>query len=609
MQKEVLNVESVTICFAGDSGDGMQLTGTQFTNTAALAGNDLASFPDFPAEIRAPAGTRAGVSGFQLQFSSVSIYTPGDEADVLVAMNPAALVASLIKIKRGGTIIVNTDKFGDRDLAKADLDSNPLEDGTLDGYEVMEVPLGTLVKTAVEDLGLKTKEVDRCKNFFALGMAYWMFERDMSFTVNWIEGKFKTPYKEANLRALHAGNAYAETVEVFQRSYEVPAAKLAPGIYRNINGTQAMAMGLTAGATLAKRQLFYGTYPITPATDTLHQLAKFKHYNVTTFQAEDEIAAVCSAIGAAWAGAIGVTGTSGPGLALKGEGIGLAIMIELPLIVLDVQRGGPSTGLPTKTEQSDLTMAYYGRNGEAPMAIISASTPSDCFEVGIEAVRIALEHMTPVMVLFDGYLANGSEPWKLPEVDDLKPIGNHAVTENNNPGGTFLPYVRDEKTLARQWAIPGTPGLEHRVGGLEKEALTGNVSYDPQNHEEMCKVRAEKVARIADFIPEQEVFGSEEGLLVLAWGSTYGAIRQAVIRANQEGKKVAHAHIRHLNPFPKNLEALCKGYEKILIPEMNLGQLSKRIRSEYYIDSTELHKVQGQPFKVSEITSAIDNLL
>jgi 2-oxoglutarate/2-oxoacid ferredoxin oxidoreductase subunit alpha len=609
MQKEVLNAESITICFAGDSGDGMQLTGTQFTNTSALAGNDLASFPDFPAEIRAPAGTRAGVSGFQLQFSSVSIYTPGDEADVLVAMNPAALVASLIKLKRGGTIIVNTDKFGDRDLAKADLKSNPLEDGTLDGYEVMEVPLGTLVKTAVEDLGLKTKEVDRCKNFFALGMAYWMFERDMSFTINWIEGKFKSPYKDANLRALHAGNAYAETVEVFQRSYEVPAAMLEPGTYRNINGTQAMAMGLTAGATLAERQLFYGTYPITPATDTLHQLAKFKHYNVTTFQAEDEIAAVCSAIGAAWAGAIGVTGTSGPGLALKGEGIGLAVMIELPLVVLDVQRGGPSTGLPTKTEQSDLTMAYYGRNGEAPMAIISASTPADCFEVGIEAVRIALEHMTPVMVLFDGYLANGSEPWKLPNVDDLKPIGNHVATKNNNPDGGFLPYVRDEKTLARQWAIPGTPGLEHRVGGLEKQALTGNVSYDPENHENMCKVRAEKVARIADFVPEQEVFGSEEGLLVLAWGSTYGAIRQAVIRANKEGKKVAHAHIRHLNPFPKNLESLCKGYEKILIPEMNLGQLSKRIRSEFFIDSTELHKVQGQPFKVSEITSAIDNLL
>jgi 2-oxoglutarate ferredoxin oxidoreductase subunit alpha len=609
MQKEVLNAESVTICFAGDSGDGMQLTGTQFTNTSALAGNDLSSFPDFPAEIRAPAGTRAGVSGFQLQFSSVSIYTPGDEADVLVAMNPAALVASLVKLKRGGTIIVNTDKFGDRDLAKADLETNPLEDGTLDGYEIMEVPLGTLVKTAVEDLGLKTKEVDRCKNFFALGMAYWMFERDMSFTMEWIKGKFKSPYKDANLRALHAGHAYAETVEVFQRSYEVPAAKLEPGIYRNINGTEALAMGLTAGATLAERQLFYGSYPITPASDTLHQLAKFKHYNVTTFQAEDEIAAVCSAIGAAWAGAIGVTGTSGPGLALKGEGIGLAVMIELPLIVLDVQRGGPSTGLPTKTEQSDLTMAYYGRNGEAPMAIISASTPADCFEVGIEAVRIALEHMTPVMVLMDGYLANGSEPWKLPNVEDLQPIKNHTVTENNNPDGGFLPYVRDEKTLARQWAIPGTPGLEHRVGGLEKQELSGNVSYDPENHEKMCLIRAEKVDRIADFIPEQEVFGSEEGLLVLGWGSTYGSIRQAVIRANDEGKKVAHAHIRYLNPFPKNLKALCEGYDQVLIPEMNLGQLSKRIRSEFFVNGVELHKVQGQPFKVSEITSAIDNLL
>jgi 2-oxoglutarate ferredoxin oxidoreductase subunit alpha len=604
-----LKAESVTICFAGDSGDGIQLTGTQFTDTSALAGNDLASFPDFPAEIRAPAGTRAGVSGFQLQFSSVDIFTPGDEADVLVAMNPAALVASMVKLKMGGTIIVNTDKFGKRDLAKADLEENPLEDGTVDGYEVIEVPLGTLVKTAVEGLGLGAKEVDRCKNFFALGMTYWMYSRDSTFTKNWIEGKFKSPYKEANLKALEAGHAFAETVEVFQRSYEVPAAKLEPGTYRNISGTAGLAMGLTAGATLADRRLFYGSYPITPASDTLHMLAKYKHYNVTTFQAEDEIAAVCSAIGAAWAGAIGVTGTSGPGLALKGEGIGLAVIIELPLIILDVQRGGPSTGLPTKTEQSDLTMAYYGRNGESPLVILSASTPADCFEVGVEAVRIALEHMTPVMVLTDGYIANGSEPWKLPELSSLKPIGNRLVTENNNPDGGFLPYVRDEKTLARPWAIPGTPGLEHRVGGLEKQALTGNVSYDPANHESMCHVRAEKVQRIADFIPEQDVFGSEEGLLVLAWGSTYGSVRQAVIRANAEGKKVAHAHVRYLNPFPKNLESLCRGYDKVLIPEMNLGQLSKRIRSEFFIDAVELHKLQGQPFKVSEITEAIDKLL
>ena len=609
MQKEVINTESVTICFAGDSGDGMQLTGTQFTNTSALAGNDLASFPDFPAEIRAPAGTRAGVSGFQLQFSSVDIFTPGDEADVLVAMNPAALVASMTKLRKGGTVIVNTDKFGERDLAKADLEENPLEDGTVEGYEVIEVPLGTLVKASVDGLGLGAKEVDRCKNFFALGMAYWMYERDSTFTRNWIEGKFKSPYKEANLKALEAGHAYAETVEVFQRSYEVPAATLEPGTYRNISGTAGMAMGLTAGANLAERRLFYGTYPITPASDTLHALAKYKHYDVTTFQAEDEIAAVCSAIGAAWAGAIGVTGTSGPGLALKGEGIGLAVMIELPLIVLDVQRGGPSTGLPTKTEQSDLTMAYYGRNGEAPMAIISASTPADCFEVGVEAVRIAMEHMTPVMVLTDGYISNGSEPWKLPDLDSLKPISNRIVTENNNPDGNFLPYTRDEKTLARPWAIPGTPGLEHRVGGLEKQDLTGNVSYDPENHENMCRVRQEKVERIADFIPEQEVYGSEDGVLVLAWGSTYGAVRQAVIKANAQGKKVGHAHVRYLNPFPKNLKELCERYDKVLIPEMNFGQLSKRIRSEFFIDAEELHKLQGQPFKVSEITEAIDKLL
>jgi 2-oxoglutarate/2-oxoacid ferredoxin oxidoreductase subunit alpha len=601
--------DRVTICFAGDSGDGMQLTGTQFTNTSALAGNDLATFPDYPAEIRAPAGTRAGVSGFQLQFSSDQIFTAGDAADVLVAMNVAALVTNVKKLKPRGTVIVNTDKLSDKDLEKADLSSNPLEDGSLDGYEVIEVELSKLTKEAVKDLGLSAKEADRCKNLFALGMTYWMYGRDHSFTKNWIKGKFKEPYSTANLKALEAGHAYAETMEIFERMVEVKSATLTPGTYRNITGTQALAIGLTTGTNLAEKNLFYGTYPITPATDTLHELAKLKNYNVTTFQAEDEIAGICSAIGASWAGSMGVTGTSGPGLALKGEALGLAVMTELPLVVVDVQRGGPSTGLPTKTEQSDLLMALYGRNGEAPMAIIAAATPADCFEVGIEAVRISLEHMTPVMLLTDGYLANGAEPWRLPDVDSLKPIGNRLTSTPNGEDGEYLPYKRDPETLARSWATPGTPGMMHRIGGLEKDELTGNVSYDPENHEKMCELRRDKVARIANHIPEQDVFGSDDGLLVLAWGSTFGAIRQAVIKANNDGKKVGHAHLRYISPFPKNLEALVKRYDKVLIPEMNLGQLSRVIKSEYLIDAISHTKIQGQPFKVAEIESAINDAI
>ncbi|MEE2750352.1 MAG: 2-oxoacid:acceptor oxidoreductase subunit alpha [Myxococcota bacterium] len=605
MSKPVEQATSATILFAGDSGDGMQLTGNQFTNTSALAGNDLATLPDFPAEIRAPAGTRAGVSGFQLQFSSQDIFTPGDEADVLVAMNPAALVASVHRLRDQGIVIINTDKFGERDLAKADLEENPLEDNTLDGFRVIEVQLSSLTKGAVDGLGLGAKEVDRCKNFFALGMTYWMFGRDPEFTENWIKGKFKDPYQAANIAALQAGINYADTVELFESSYEVPPAKLEPGTYRNINGNAALAMGMAAAAQLAKTKLFYGSYPITPASDVLHSLAKYKSYGVTTFQAEDEIAAVCSAIGASWAGAIGVTGTSGPGLALKGEALGLAMITELPLIIINVQRGGPSTGLPTKTEQSDLLMSQFGRNGESPMVILAACTPSDCFNTAIEAVRISLEYMVPVLLLTDGYIANGSEPWRLPEVDSLLPISNRKISENNNPGGNFLPYKRDPETLARPWAVPGTPGVEHRIGGLEKEEGTGNVSYDPQNHEYMCKMRAEKVARIANNLPEQEVFGPESGTLVLGWGSTYGSIRQAVRKAQSEGLDVAHAHLRHLNPFPKNLGEILSRYDKVIIPEINLGQLVKLVRMEYLIDAVSVPKIQGLPFKVQEIVDAI----
>ena len=597
-------LESVTIVFAGDSGDGMQLTGTQFTNTSALLGNDLATLPDFPAEIRAPAGTRAGVSGFQLQISSGDIYTPGDAAEVLVAMNPAALVASLPKLKPAGTILVNVDKFKDRELAKADLESNPLEDGTVDDYFVVPVPLSSLTKEAVKPFGLGAKEADRCKNFFALGLTYWLYNRDMKFTKDWISGKFKEPYREANLACLEAGWSYAETLELLTRNYDVPAARLEPGTYRNIMGNNALAMGFVAAAVKAKLPLFLGSYPITPASDILHALAKYKQYDVTTFQAEDEIAAVCAAIGASWGGAIGMTTTSGPGLALKGEAVGLAVMTELPLVVVNVQRGGPSTGLPTKTEQSDLLQAMYGRNGEAPCAIVAASTPSDCFDMAFEAVRLALHSMGPVVYLTDGYLANGSEPWKLPDPADLPEIPNRIVTRSNNPEGAYLPYKRDEASLARSWALPGTPGVEHRIGGLEKAEDTGNVSYDPANHERMCQIRQEKVDRLADVIPELEVDGPEDGLLVLGWGSTFGAIRQAVLQARAEGQKVAHAHLRYINPFPKNTEEVLRRYDQVLIPEMNLGQLNKLIRDKYLLDVLSLPKIQGQPFRVSEIRAA-----
>ncbi len=603
-------VEHVTILFAGDSGDGMQLTGTQFTTTSALAGNDLATFPDFPAEIRAPAGTLAGVSGFQLQISSSDIYTPGDEPDVLIAMNPAALIKSVGRVRKQGTIIVNEDKFSARELAKADAETNPLEDGSLSDYFVVRVPLSSLTKTAVKPFGLGAKEADRCKNFFALGIAYWLYNRSLEYTRTWIAGKFKAPYAEANTACLEAGWSFAETMELLERRYEVPAAKLPPGTYKNITGNEALALGLVAAAVNSKLRLFLGSYPITPASDILHQLAKYKHFGVTTFQAEDEIAAVCAAIGASYAGAIGLTTTSGPGLALKGEAIGLAVMTELPLVVVNVQRGGPSTGLPTKTEQSDLLQALYGRNGEAPTVLLAASTPTDCFEMAYEAVRLALHTMGPVVLLTDGYMANGAEPWRLPDLSTLPELPNQRISENNNPGGDYLPYKRDPESLARSWAVPGTKGMQHRIGGLEKQEDTGNVSYDPENHERMCQLRAEKIERVAQVVPPLAVFGPEDGdLLVLGWGSTYGAIRQAVIAAQASGLRVAHAQVKYINPFPANMEEVLRRYPKVLVPELNLGQLVRVIRDRYLLDVISLPKIQGLPFKVSEIRSAINEAL
>ncbi len=597
------SVEQVVIRFAGDSGDGMQLIGNQFTRTTALAGNDLATFPDYPAEIRAPAGTQEGVSGFQIHFANHDIFTPGDIADVLVAMNPAALVKNLGNLKKGGLIVVNTDKFTDRDFQKARLEADPRTDGSLDGFRVVEAPITNMTRGATEAFGLSVKDSDRCKNFFALGMMYWLYSRDMKHTIEYLERKFKSPYKEANIAALNAGHAYSETVETWQGTYEVIAADdMQEGRYRNIMGNAALAIGLAASAVKAERTLFYGTYPITPASDILHALAPFKHFGVTTYQAEDEIAAVCASIGASWGGSIGVTGTSGPGLALKGEALGLAVMTELPLIVVCVQRGGPSTGLPTKTEQSDLNIAMFGRNGEAPCPILAPQTPADCFDIAMEAVRISTTYMVPVVILSDGYIANGAEPWRLPDVNDLPDM---KPTFRTDPEG-FLPYTRDEKTLARPWAIPGTPGLEHRIGGLEKEDLTGNVSYDPQNHHYMCETRLNKVNRIQQDIPATEIFGSPDGLLVLSWGSTYGAVRTGVKAALDEGRRVGHVHLRYINPLPPDLEAILKQYDDVLVPEMNLGQMCNLLRSTFLVDAKPLSKVHGQPFRTTEIKAAID---
>ena len=602
-------LDEVVIRFAGDSGDGMQLTGTQFTNTSALVGNDLSTLPDFPAEIRAPAGTLPGVSAFQVRIADYDIHTPGDAPDVLVAMNPAALKKELRDLKANGIIIVNTDEFNDRNFARAGYAANPLEDGSLESYRVFQVAVTTMTRRALDGIGLDSKSVERCKNMFCLGMCYWLFSRPLDNTIEWLKKQFakKPLLAEANIAALKAGWNFCDITELFHHRYEVPAAVMEPGLYRNVMGNSALAMGLIAASRRSGLPLFLGAYPITPASDVLHELSRYKNFGVTTFQAEDEIAAVCSAIGASFGGALGVTISSGPGIALKAEAMNLAVMTELPLVVCNIQRGGPSTGLPTKTEQADLLQVMFGRNGESPIPVLAASSPKDCFEMALEAVRIATRYMVPVMLLSDGYIANGSEPWKLPRVEDLPDLRTEFRTD---PVG-FQPYERDPETLARPWAIPGTPGLEHRIGGLEKEDVTGNVSYDPANHERMIHLRAEKVARIANEIPELEVFGDPQGgeLLVLGWGSTAGAITGAVNAARREGLPVSRAHLRYLNPFPKNLGEVLARFDKVLIPEMNLGQLSLLVRARYLKDAVSLTKVQGQPFTRQQIQEKIQQIL
>ncbi len=610
----VKELEDVVIRFAGDSGDGMQLTGSQFTNTAAIVGNDISTLPDYPAEIRAPAGTLGGVSGFQVHLAERDIWTPGDSPHVLVAMNPAALKVSLPDLEPGAIIIVNTDAFTAGNLKKAGYESNPLEDGSLNQFQVIPVPISMLNRNAVEDVeGLDKKSVDRSKNFFALGLIYWMFDRPLEPSIEWVKKKFgkRNPaVAEANIKALQAGYFYGETAEIFQTRFRIKPAKLPPGVYRKISGSEAAALGLVTAARKAGKPLFYGAYPITPASDILHNLAPLRNFDVITFQAEDEIAAMGATVGAAFAGAVAVTGTSGPGIALKSEAMNLAVMLELPMVIINVQRGGPSTGLPTKVEQSDLLQIMFGRNGESPMPVVAASSPSDCFDTAIEAYRLALRAMAPVAMLMDGYLANSSEPWRIPDPDDIPPIEISHPTEPNGPDGKFLPYQRDPVTLGRPWAIPGTPGLEHRVGGLEKSPEFGNVSYSPEHHQRMTNERAAKVARLADIIPEQEVFGPKEGeLLVVGWGGTYGAIHAAVAQAQAKGYSVAQAHIRYLNPFPRNLGYILQNYDKILVPELNMGQLALLLRDRYLVDVISLNKVQGRPFKISEISAKIDELL
>ncbi|PYQ25071.1 MAG: 2-oxoglutarate ferredoxin oxidoreductase subunit alpha [Acidobacteria bacterium] len=605
-KKETL--EQAVIRFAGDSGDGMQITGSQFTNTAAVFGNDLATFPDFPAEIRAPAGTLPGVSGFQINFSSRDVYTPGDAVDVLVAMNPAALATNVGDLKPGGILIVNVDNFKEVDLKKAQARSNPLEDHSLDGYRVFPVELTKLTRLALRDLGLDAKSMDRCKNFFALGMCYWLYNRPMDHTYKWLDEKFggKPVLAEANKIAMKAGYAYCDATEAFQVRYEVPAAKLEPGLYRNISGNTALALGFVAAARKAGLPLFQGSYPITPASDILHELSMYKEFGVVTFQAEDEIAAVTSAIGAAYGGALAITTTSGPGMALKMEAIGLAIAVELPIVVCDIQRGGPSTGLPTKTEQADLFQALFGRNSEAPIPILAAATPGDCFWMALEASRIAIKYMVPVIVLSDGYLANGAEPWKIPTLAELPEI---PVRFRSDPEG-FMPYLRDAATLARPWAVPGTPGLEHRIGGLEKQDVTGNVNYEPLNHERMVRLRAAKVAAVVQDVPEVVPAGDAEGdLLLVGWGSTYGSITAAVRAQRARGRKIGHVHLRHLNPLPRNLGDVLKRYRKVVVPEMNMGQLVWVLRAKYLLDAEGFNKIQGKPFKQSEIEAKIERAL
>lgn len=607
-------VEDVVIKFAGDSGDGMQLTGSQFTNSTALLGIDLSTFPDFPAEIRAPQGTVPGVSGFQLHFSSNRIYTPGDACDVLVAMNAAALKVNLKSLKPGGIIIANTDGFDSKNLRLANYPDgvNPIEDDSLANYELHKIDVTKLTREALKDIQLGTKEKDRAKNMFVLGFLYWLYNRDMEVTISFLKEKFgkKQEILDSNIKALQAGYNYGDTVEAFTSRYKVEKAKLPTGKYRSITGNTALAYGLIAASDRSGLPMFLGTYPITPASDILHELSRYKNFGIRTFQAEDEIAGITSAIGASYGGSLGVTTTSGPGMALKTEAMGLAVMLEIPLLIVNIQRGGPSTGLPTKTEQSDLLQAYYGRNGECPMPVISASTPSDCFDAAYEAVRIAVQHMTPVILLSDGYIANGAEPWRFPQSADLQPIEVKFKTALEEGEEKFMPYKRDEK-LVRPWSVPGSAGLEHRIGGLEKEDITGNISYDPENHQHMVKTREAKVEMIADYIPLQTLdSGPETGnVLVLGWGSTYGSIKSAVTELQAAGKSVAHAHLRHMRPFPKNLGEMLQRYKKVLIPEINNGQLIKIIRDKYLVDAVGFNKIKGTPITRAELVSAIGELL
>ena len=611
-KQEVLN--DVVIKFAGDSGDGMQLTGTQFTNNTALLGIDLSTFPDFPAEIRAPQGTLPGVSGYQLRFSSDRVFTPGDACDVLVAMNAAALKTNLTALKKGGKIIVNTDGFDGKNLRLANYPEgeNPLENGSLENYEVIKMDVTKMTREALKDFTMGMKEKDRAKNMFVLGFLYWMYGRDMDNTISFLKDKFgkKPDIFESNVKVLQAGYNYGDTTETFTTTYKVEKAKMPAGSYRSIMGNQAVTFGLIAASQKSGLPLFLGSYPITPASDILHELSKYKNFGVRTFQAEDEIAAITSAIGAAYGGSLGVTTTSGPGMALKAEAMGLAVMLEIPLLICDIQRGGPSTGLPTKTEQSDLLQAYYGRNGECPMPVVSASTPADCFDAVYEAVRIAVQHMTPVIFLSDGYIANGAEPWKFPTGDQLPPIPVKFKTELGHGEEKLQPYLRDEK-LARPWALPGTPGLEHRIGGLEKQNITGNVNYEPENHQLMVKLRQEKVDRIAEHIAEQKLdSGPEKGkILVLGWGSTYGAIKSAVAEIQAKGHAVSHAHLRHVRPFPKNLGEILKNFDTVLIPEINNGQLIRIIRDVYFIDAKGYNKIMGVPITKTELVIKLEEML
>ena len=598
-------IRRVAVRFAGDSGDGIQLTGSRFSDSTAVAGNDLSTFPDFPAEIRAPAGSLAGVSGFQVHFADGAVRTPADFADVLVALNPAALRANIGDVRPGGMLIVNSDAFNRKNLERAGYHQDPLP-AARDRFKVVEIPLTSLNREALKGLKLSAREIDRCKNFFALGVSYWLYGRPMAPTIRWLEARFSGEVLEANLRVLRAGAHFGETTELFPVSFVVPKAKIQPGTYRNITGNTALAWGIVAAATQMKRPVFLGAYPITPASEILHELARYRHFGIKTFQAEDEIAAVSAAIGASYAGMLGVCTTSGPGFILNQEALGLAVMTELPVVVVDVQRAGPSTGMPTKAEQGDLLAAMYGRNSESPVAVLAAATPGDCFHIMLEAFRIAVKYMTPVVVLSDGYLANSSEPWRIP---DLETLPRYDVEQRIDPEG-FQPYLRDEKTLARPWATPGTPGLEHRIGGLEGEDPSGNVSYLPENHERMVRLRAEKVARIANDIAPVEVDGADRGeLLMVGWGGTYGAITTAVEEARTDGLAVSSIHLRHLNPFPPNLGEVLRSFERVLVPEQNLGQLCRLLRAEFLVPAEGLGRVEGRPFKVSEIRGRIEAML